>query len=90
MTLRRTRQSRLRRSSTRSMAKISRSAASYNIDALGGLIDKLIKDAKPQEPAPDENAGAETTAECTEHVDANKDCVCDTCGAAIAHVDCGW
>ena len=59
----------------------------YNIDALGGLIDKLIKDAKPQEPAPDENAGAETTAECTEHVDANKDCVCDTCGAAIAHVD---
>ena len=59
----------------------------YNIDALGGLIDKLIKDAKPDEPAPDENAGAETTAECTEHVDANKDCVCDTCGAAIAHVD---
>ena len=49
----------------------------YNIDALGGLIDKLIKDAKP---APDENAGAETTAECTEHVDANKDCVCDKCG----------
>ena len=59
----------------------------YNIDALGGLIDKLIKDAKPVEPAPDENAYAETTAECTEHVDANKDCVCDTCGAAIAHVD---
>ena len=59
----------------------------YNIDALGGLIDKLIKDAKPVEPAPDENAGAETTAECTKHVDANKDCVCDTCGAAIAHVD---
>ena len=59
----------------------------YNIDALGGLIDKLIKDAKPVEPAPDENAGAETTAECTEHVDENKDCVCDTCGAAIAHVD---
>ena len=59
----------------------------YNIDALGGLIDKLIKDAKPDEPAPDENASAETTAECTEHVDANKDCVCDTCGAAIAHVD---
>ena len=59
----------------------------YNIDALGGLIDKLIKDAKPEEPAPDENAGAETTAECTEHVDENKDCVCDTCGAAIAHVD---
>ena len=59
----------------------------YNIDALGGLIDKLIKDAKPEQPAPDENAGAETTAECTEHVDANKDCVCDTCGAAIAHVD---
>ena len=61
----------------------------YNIDALGGLIDKLIKDAKPQEPAPDENAGAETTAECTKHVDENKDCVCDTCGAAIAHVDAG-
>ena len=51
----------------------------YNIDALGGLIDKLIKDAKPEEPAPDENAGAETTAECTEHVDENKDCVCDKC-----------
>ena len=59
----------------------------YNIDALGGLIDKLIKDAKPDEPAPDESAGAETTAECTKHVDENKDCVCDTCGAAIAHVD---
>ena len=59
----------------------------YNIDALGGLIDKLIKDAKPVEPAPDEDASAETTAECTEHVDENKDCVCDTCGAAIAHVD---
>ena len=59
----------------------------YNIDALGGLIDKLIKDAKPDAPAPDENASAETTAECTEHVDENKDCVCDTCGAAIAHVD---
>ena len=59
----------------------------YNIDALGGLIDKLIKDAKPVEPAPDENAGAETTTECTEHVDANKDCVCDTCGAALEHVD---
>ena len=59
----------------------------YNIDALGGLIDKLIKDAKPVEPAPGENASGETTAECTEHVDANKDCVCDTCGAAIAHVD---
>ena len=59
----------------------------YNIDALGGLIDKLIKDAKPVNPAPDENASAETTAECTEHVDENKDCVCDTCGAAIAHVD---
>ena len=59
----------------------------YNIDALGGLIDKLIKDAKPVEPAPDENAGAETTAECTEHVDANKDCVCDKCDAALEHVD---
>ena len=59
----------------------------YNIDALGGLIDKLIKDAKPDAPAPDENAGAETTAECTEHVDENKDCVCDTCGAALEHVD---
>ena len=56
----------------------------YNIDALGGLIDKLIKDAKP---APDENAGAETTAECTEHVDENKDCVCDKCDAALEHVD---
>ena len=59
----------------------------YNIDALGGLIDKLIKDAKPVEPAPDEDASAETTTECTEHVDANKDCVCDTCGAALEHVD---
>ena len=58
----------------------------YNIDALGGLIDKLIKDAKPEEPAPGENASAETTAECA-HEDKDNNCVCDTCGAAIAHVD---
>ena len=50
----------------------------YNIDALGGLIDKLIKDAKPVEPAPDENAGAETTAECV-HEDKDNNCVCDKC-----------
>ena len=58
----------------------------YNIDALGGLIDKLIKDAKPDEPAPDENAGAETTAECV-HEDKDNNCVCDKCGAALEHVD---
>ena len=58
----------------------------YNIDALGGLIDKLIKDAKPAEPAPDENAGAETTAECV-HEDKDNNCVCDKCDAALEHVD---
>ena len=58
----------------------------YNIDALGGLIDKLIKDAKPQEPAPDENAGAETTADCV-HEDKDNNCVCDKCDAALEHVD---
>ena len=58
----------------------------YNIDALGGLIDKLIKDAKPVEPAPDENASAETTTECV-HEDKDNNCVCDKCGAALEHVD---
>ncbi len=58
----------------------------YNIDALGGLIDKLIKDAKPEEPAPDENAGAETTAECV-HEDKDNNCACDKCDAALEHVD---
>ena len=58
----------------------------YNIDALGGLIDKLIKDAKPAEPAPDENESAETTAECV-HEDKDNNCVCDKCDAALEHVD---
>ena len=58
----------------------------YNIDALGGLIDKLIKDAKPEEPAPGENASGETTAECV-HEDKDNNCVCDKCGAALEHVD---
>ena len=56
----------------------------YNIDALGGLIDKLIKDAKPEQPAPDENA--ETTADCV-HEDKDNNCVCDKCDAALEHVD---
>ena len=58
----------------------------YNIDALGGLIDKLIKDAKPEQPAPGENASGETTAECV-HEDKDNNCVCDKCDAALEHVD---
>lgn len=63
----------------------------YDLDALATIIDMLINADKYKE-TPSGSGAAEGEAEVKpceggKHTDGNKDCICDVCGTAIAHVD---
>lgn len=59
----------------------------YEMEALTTVIDMLINPDKYTGSGAAEGEAEVKPCEDGKHVDENKDCICDKCGAAIAHVD---
>lgn len=59
----------------------------YEMEALTTVIDMLINPDKYTGSDAAEGEAEVKPCEDGKHVDENKDCICDKCGAAIAHVD---
>lgn len=61
----------------------------YDLDALATIIDMLINADKYKATGSDAAEGETEVKPCEDgkHVDADKNCICDKCGTAIAHVD---
>ena len=61
----------------------------YDLDALATIIDMLINADKYKTTGSDAAEGETEVKPCEDgkHVDADKNCICDKCDTAIAHVD---
>ena len=59
----------------------------YDLDALATIIDMLINADKYTGSDAAEGETEVKPCEDGKHVDADKNCICDKCGTAIAHVD---